>query len=183
MKNKDDVTDYRTLLIMFHHWAALSNFYPTNSRTGPLSFHNSAKMDYELGPEVEFSRWNMWMAYYDTLSEILRRGFVYSISYSDSNPLISISPAEYSRQEFSEARLNQRKELKNVESRIESKLLEETSFPKANVRNDRVENWADAVIENWKIMCGPGWQDADLGEGGKNAIAKGVLDVSEQAER
>jgi len=177
MNSYEDSTDYRTLLVIFHHWAALFNFYPTDPRTGPQSLLSPTKIDFELGLEVEYSRWNMWMAYYNTLSEILKRGFVYSISYSDSNPLVFVSPADYSREEFGEARLKQRKELKNVESRIENKLLEETSFPKANVRNERVEKWADAVIDNWKVMCGPGWQDADLGEGGKNAIAKGVLDV------
>jgi hypothetical protein len=65
-----------------------------------------------------------------------------------------------------------------VESSMEAKLLDETRFPRANERNERVEKWIDAVMQNWRIMCGPTWQEAELGEGGKNALARGVLDVS-----
>jgi hypothetical protein len=118
------------------------------------------------------------MAYYDTLSYILRNGLVYSPSYSESTPLIVTSRFGISDEDFLKVRLRQRTELKMVESSMEIKLLEETRFPKANERNERVEKWIDTVMQNWRIMCGPTWQDAELGEGGKNALARGVLDVS-----
>jgi len=118
------------------------------------------------------------MAYYDTLSYILRNGFVYSPSYSEATPLIVTSRFGISDEDFLKVRLRQRTELKMVESSMEAKLLEETWFPKANERNERVEKWINAVMQNWRIMCGPTWQDAELGEGGKNALARGVLDVS-----
>jgi hypothetical protein len=34
------------------------------------------------------------------------------------------------------------------------------------------------VISNWEVLCGPEWQDSDLGEGGQNAVSRNVLDVS-----
>ncbi|KAF2669493.1 hypothetical protein BT63DRAFT_425206 [Microthyrium microscopicum] len=171
----DENTEYGRLLQIFHHWAALFNFHPTDSKTGLQAPQTTP--DFELGQEVEYTRWNMWMSYYTILSQILKRGFVYSISYSDSNPNVFTAPSNYTAEEYRDSRLKQRKELKNVENCIETKLLEETSFPKAHVRNERVENWADAIMDNWKIMCGSSWSDADLGQGGKNAIAKGVLDI------
>jgi cargo-transport protein YPP1 len=175
----DDSTDFDKLLQVFHLWTSLFRFYPTdqkpsNSQDSSLS---SPEMP-ELGLEVEYSRWDMWMAYYSTLSEILKHGFIYATSYTDSNPKILRSLDSVSEEQILAARLKQRTELKNVETKIEAKLLEEASFPRANGRNGRVERWVDAVMENWKVMCGRTWQDADLGQGGKNAIARGVLDVS-----
>jgi tetratricopeptide (TPR) repeat protein len=119
----------------------------------------------------------MWMAYYSTLSELLKRDFIYSSGYTDVDPKVQESRAGLSEAEHLTSRLKQRAEIKNVEAKIESKLLEESSFPKANVRNDRVEKWVDSVMVNWRVLCGPLWQNDELGEGGKNAISRGVLDV------
>jgi cargo-transport protein YPP1 len=123
----------------------------------------------------------MWMAYYETLSQILRLDFIYSPVYTDSKPQIMSSGEGLSDDEYISARLKQRTELKSVEARIESRLLDETSFPKAGVRNDRVERWVDAIMENWRILCGSNWHDEGLGQGGKNAIARGVLDILHRA--
>lgn len=163
----------RTLQI-FHLWTSLFSLKPTAQYEQPLR----ASPPVEPGAEVLYSRWDVWMAYYDTLSYILKNGFVYSPSYSEATPLIVTSRFGISDEDFLKVRLRQRAELKMVESSMETKLLEETRFPRANERNERVEKWIDAVMQNWRIMCGPTWQDAELGEGGKDALARGVLDVS-----
>ena len=166
--------DLNRTLQIFHLWTSLFSLKPTNQHEQPPR----APTPVELGSEVLYSRWDVWMAYYDTLSYILRNGLVYSPSYSESTPLIVTSRFGISDEDFLKVRLRQRTELKMVESSMEIKLLEETRFPKANERNERVEKWIDTVMQNWRIMCGPTWQDAELGEGGKNALARGVLDVS-----
>jgi tetratricopeptide (TPR) repeat protein len=168
----EDAAEFNGLLQVFHLWAALFSFAPTGQTSGKLP-----TPEFELGLEVEYSRWDMWMAYYATLSELLKRDFIYAASYSDVDPKIQESRAGLTDTEYLTSRLKQRAELKNVEAKIETKLLEESSFPKANVRNDRVERWVDSVMVNWRVLCGPLWQNDELGEGGKNAISRGVLDV------
>ena len=173
----DETTDYDRLLQIFHLWASLFGFFPLGQRSENVAT-TPVFVDFQIGLEVEYSRWDMWMAYYLTLSEILKQGLYYSSSYKDSHPHIVLSWKDFSSEELLSARLRQRTELKNVESMIETKLLEEMSFPKANDRNERVERWVDAVMDNWQVMCGHSWKDVELGEGGKNAISRGVLDVS-----
>lgn len=154
--------DFDQLLRTFHLWTSLFK-------------SNSTRVD--LGAEVQFSRWDVWLAYYRTLSTILQRDLLYSPAYTDANPLIVAASSSVSYSEYLDARLQQRAELKRVEVSIETKLLEETRFPKANERNERIEIWVDAVMSNWHVMCGPSWTDEGLGEGGKPGIARGVLDV------
>lgn len=119
-----------------------------------------------------------WKAYYDTLSIILRRRLPYkpeaSITQSQDfsakeKGLLETNPT---------LRFQQRAELKRVETLYESILLKETQFPKASESNQEIEAWTESVIENWRVLCGPTWTDRDLGEGGKEAVARGVLDVS-----
>jgi hypothetical protein len=76
------------------------------------------------------------------------------------------------------AKFHQRAELKRVENIYEAMLLKETSFPRASDSNQEIEEWTNAVIANWRFLCGPAWTDEDLGEGGKEAVGRGVLDVS-----
>jgi cargo-transport protein YPP1 len=165
------------MLQMFHLWTSLSRLTPANLKV-PYQPPTQTQSLVELGPEVEYSRWDMWMAYYRTLSYILQKGFIYAPSYTESNPKVLHSRLGIADGEFLKVRLQQRAELKRVEASIETKLLDETRFPKANERNERIERWVDAIMANWRVMCGPTWQDDELGEGGKNAIARGVLDVS-----
>jgi hypothetical protein len=176
--------DLESMLQMFHLWMSLFRFTPSNPKL-PIAYEPPQKTPplVELGLEVDYSRWDVWMSYYDTLSEILRRGYVYLPTYTEGTPEIRHSREGLSDDEFIAVRLQQRAELKKVESSIETKLLDETRFPKSNERNSRVERWVDAVMLNWRVMCGPTWQDEELGEGGKNAIARGVLDVSIQLSR
>lgn len=77
-------------------------------------------------------------------------------------------------------RLRQRAELKRVETIYENLLVKETSFPKASDTNHAIEEWVDSVMDNWRLLCGPTWKDEDLGEGGKEGIARSVLDASTQ---
>jgi cargo-transport protein YPP1 len=169
--------EFDQLLLVFHLWGFLFNYQPTDQQLKSSLPLRTPPPDFQLGLEVEFSRWDMWMAYYETLSQILRLDFIYSPTYTDSSPHIIPSGEELTDDEYLAARLKQRTELKSVEAKIEGKLLVETSFPKANIRNDRVEKWVDAVMENWRLLCGDNWNDAELGAGGKNAIARGVLDI------
>ncbi|KAH0138140.1 hypothetical protein KCU82_g17946, partial [Aureobasidium melanogenum] len=74
-------------------------------------------------------------------------------------------------------RLRQRSELKQVEAAYESVLLYKTRFPHANQSNEEVERWTNSVIANWSILCGPGWREVDLGEGGKAAVSRSTLDI------
>jgi hypothetical protein len=170
--------DLNRTLQVFHLWTSLFSLKPVAQKSMPYDQQTRPPPPVELGSEVLYSRWDVWTAYYKTLSYILRNGFVYSPSYSEASPLIVASRFGISDEDFLKVRLQQRAELKMVESSMEAKLLEETRFPRANERNERVEKWIDAVMQNWRIMCGPTWQDAELGEGGKNALARGVLDVS-----
>lgn len=169
-----ETMDFEAMLRMFHLWRSLFRYTPVE----PMSeTARKVPSTVDLGTEVDYSRWDVWMAYYETLSEILRIGYCYSPTYTEKKPQILFTREPLSDEEYLRVRLRQRAELKKVESSIEAKLLEETRFPKANERNSRVERWVDAVVQNWRIMCGPSWQDEELGEGGKNAIARGILDV------
>ncbi|KAF2714972.1 filamentation protein-like protein [Pleomassaria siparia CBS 279.74] len=113
-----------------------------------------------------------WKAYYDTLSTILRR----SLPYQAESTFLDAS-GKTALQRQSDSRLQQRAELKRVETVYEGLLLNETQFPKASESNQEIETWTDAVMHNWRFFCGPTWSDQDLGEGGKEAVSRGVLDI------
>jgi hypothetical protein len=112
-----------------------------------------------------------WKAYYDSLSTILRHDLAYE---PDQTPIIHEKPQSNTQ---SDMRLRQRAELKRVEAVYENLLIRETHFPKASETNHEVEAWVDSVMDNWRLLCGPTWSDNDLGEGGKEGVARGVLDV------
>jgi hypothetical protein len=112
-----------------------------------------------------------WKAYYDTLSHILRQHLAYE---PEARPATSEKSALHGEVSL---RLRQRAELKRVETVYEGLLLKETQFPKASETNHEVESWVDSVMDNWRLLCGPTWTDADLGEGGKEGVARGVLDI------
>lgn len=112
-----------------------------------------------------------WKAYYDSLSTILRRNLPYE---PDTTPALAEKPSPNPQ---SDMRLRQRAELKRVEAVYENLLIKETKFPKASETNHEVESWVDSVMDNWRLLCGPTWTDEDLGEGGKEGVARGVLDV------
>ena len=97
-----------------------------------------------------------WGCYYDMLSVLLQCKTTQHVFDSKSQ---------------------QAAELKKVEATYESILVKETKFPRADQTNSHIENWIDQVMANWRVMSGHTWQDADLGEGGKASLARGILDV------
>lgn len=74
-------------------------------------------------------------------------------------------------------RLRQSTELRNVERMYENEFLRRSRFPRAHESNTPIEEWVEQVIRNWEILCGPRWREADLGEGGRNAVGRNVLDI------
>ncbi|KAF1812097.1 hypothetical protein P152DRAFT_418118 [Eremomyces bilateralis CBS 781.70] len=120
---------------------------------------------------------DVWVAYYKALSEMLRQNILCDANSPELQPSIVRSANDLSPQDYLSSRLKQRAELKSVETANEKLILESTTFPKANERNSDVEMWVEAVVDNWRILCGPSWQDEELGAGGKEAIARGVLDI------
>lgn len=123
------------------------------------------------GPKVGSGilRRHIWKAYYDILSIILQRGLRYE------PPLAAMG--EQSNQPVA-TRMLQRAELKRVETTYEGLMLQEIRFPKADEVDEEVEEWAEQVMRNWRVFCGPTWHDEELGEGGQEAAGRNVLDVS-----
>jgi hypothetical protein len=112
-------------------------------------------------------RRSAWKAYYSTLSAILQ----HDMSYNPPSEVVD-------KASKLDMKLQQRAELKRVETVYENLLLKDAQFPKASDGNQEIEEWTDAVVDNWRLLCGPAWSDSDLGEGGKEAVGRGVLDVS-----
>jgi hypothetical protein len=143
---------------MYRYWA---RFWEGTSKNGGPSTPSAAQY-----------RRLAWKAYYDSLSAILRRNLAYE---PEAAPSTSEKPPIHSQ---SSIRLRQRAELKRVETVYETLLIKESLFPKANETNREIEAWVDSVVDNWRLLCGPTWADADLGEGGKEGVGRSVLDVS-----
>lgn len=109
-------------------------------------------------------RRRIWLAYYDVLSEILKQDLPFPTGYAPVNNETS-------------ARAQLRAELKKVEAEYETLLLSETQFPRADEERVEVERFVELVVENWKILNGRGWREHDLGQGGKDSLSRGVLDI------
>lgn len=105
------------------------------------------------------NRFSTWRAYYRLISENLRKSAPHSVNHSSS------------------ARMKQAAELQRVETQYESELLRTTRFPKATESNEIMEEWVEQVIQNWSILCGPGWHEHELGAGGRNGVGRNVLDI------
>jgi hypothetical protein len=131
----------------------------------------SAKSGGSNAPSAARHRRLAWKAYYDTLSHALRHNLAYE---PESSPSAAEKPPLHTQ---SSLRLRQRAELKRVETVYEGLLIKETLFPKASETNHEIEAWVDSVMDNWRLLCGPTWSDFDLGEGGKEGVARSVLDV------
>lgn len=116
-------------------------------------------------PHSKAPRRQVWMEYYITLSNLLRQDLPFPA------PERTISHAT------TLTRPQQRAELKSVEAKYEGLLLSEVRFPKADEVNEEVETFVDNVMRNWAILCGRSWREQDLGEGGAEAISRGVLDI------
>ncbi|KIW20515.1 hypothetical protein PV08_01090 [Exophiala spinifera] len=131
----------------FRHWAVLATKAPDVSRS---TFGNAPG---------HLSKLTMWRAYYRFMSELLQG--------SHHNP--PSSPTN-SRADLSN-------ELRRVETSYENELLRNTQFPKADESNEVIEEWVESFIRNWCILSGPDWSEPDLGEGGRNAVGRNVLDM------
>lgn len=105
-------------------------------------------------PNSHLSRSRVWKVYYHRLSECLAQP-----------QTMLMSNTRYAA------------DLRAVESAYETAFLRDRRFPKATESNAVVEEWVEQVIRNWQILCGPGWQESDLGEGGRNALTRNVLDI------
>lgn len=102
---------------------------------------------------------SIWGSYYDLLSAILLHDLPYTGSVDGpGRPQLA-------------------SEIRRVEKICESNLLRDVKFPTADHGNERVEEWVEQVIQNWKKLCGPQWHDEELGEGGQTALGGNVLDV------
>ena len=109
-------------------------------------------------------RRRIWLSYYDAISEILKQDLPYPTGYAPLN-------------NESSARSQLRMELKKVEAKYETLLLNETTFPRAEEEREEVERFVELVMENWKVLTGRGWREQDLGQGGKESLSRGVLDI------
>ncbi|KAL6704636.1 hypothetical protein ACN47E_008033 [Coniothyrium glycines] len=144
-------------LSAYRYWA---KFWEATAKSGASASADAAR-----------HRRLAWKSYYDTLSHILRHDEPYE---PESTPSASEKPPLHDHLSI---RLRQRAELKRVETIYENLLIKETHFPKASEANVEVEAWAEAVIGNWRVLCGPTWSDDDLGEGGKEGLGRSVLDI------
>ncbi|QIW99534.1 hypothetical protein AMS68_005052 [Peltaster fructicola] len=126
---------------------------------------------------IDVPRLEVWRRYYELLSSILRYGLIYNLKAKVAEEVLTFPDEHFTPAQITEARLNQSRELKRIESTYETLLLSETKFPTATHNNTGIEEWVSHVIRNWKLMCGPMWSDAELGEGGKTAMGHTVLDV------
>ncbi|KAJ5836828.1 Tetratricopeptide-like helical [Penicillium robsamsonii] len=101
----------------------------------------------------------VWTTYYKLLTAVLQGG----VTYTGPND--------------GPERPQLASELRRVETIYERNLLSEVMFPTASSHNSQVEEWVEQVISNWEVLCGPEWQDSDLGEGGQNAVGRNVLEI------
>jgi cargo-transport protein YPP1 len=120
-----------------------------------------------IAPQSNIPRRQVWKEYYITLSSILQK----DLPYQTTSTATAATFADTS------ARLLQRAELQQVETRYEALLMQEVQFPRADQASGEVEEWADLVVQNWRILCGSSWQEQELGEGGREAVSRGVLDI------
>lgn len=129
------------------------------------------------GSRVDLPRRQVWRSYYDLLSTILQYGLMYYSSPGKSASMHMGAIASFPESIQTAARSKQRAELKRVETTYETLLINETQFPKASESNREVEEWVEQATSNWHVICGPGWTDTELGEGGKESVTRNMLDI------
>ncbi|UNI14005.1 hypothetical protein JDV02_000689 [Purpureocillium takamizusanense] len=112
-------------------------------------------------------RRQIWNEYYMALSRILESDLLYQPGHLEGLPISADSSP----------RSQLRAELKYVESTYRSLLLSETSFPRADEERIEVEAFVRRVTKNWTILCGRGWREEDLGQGGRSAVSRGILEI------
>lgn len=143
-------------LTAFRAWALFWEAQPGQNTRIPEGSYAS---------DIDVPRRRVWKEYYAVLSTILQDDLPYP-----TNPNATMH-AEIS------TRLQQRTELQRVETRYESLMLKEITFPRAEQASEEVEEWIRLVMGNWKALCGNSWREEDLGRGGKEALSRSVLDI------
>ncbi|RYP45927.1 hypothetical protein DL768_007795 [Monosporascus sp. mg162] len=110
-------------------------------------------------------RRRVWDEYYAALSGILQQDLPFPTGYMAAAT------------SHGSARNELRMELKRVEAAYEGLLLSETTFPRADEQRREVENFVAIVMRNWTVLSGWQWHESDLGQGGKEDLSRGVLDI------
>ncbi|KAI9835383.1 MAG: hypothetical protein M1838_005312 [Thelocarpon superellum] len=124
-------------------------------------------------------RRSVWAAYFRSLSILLQAGWpdegsLIATSMPSPDMMLRDDPADMP---LPLTKSQKRAELQRTQSTYEALLLKEVRFPKANQNNGEVGEWVEHVMGNWTVFSGSDWQDEDLGEGGKEGVGRGVLDV------
>jgi hypothetical protein len=140
-------------LSAFRAWASFCEHNQTSSPAGGYAAYS------------DVSRRQVWKEYYITLSTFLQQGLPF--------PTTSMATA-YSD---SFTRSQQQAELQRVESKYEDLLLREVQFPRADQTSDEVEEWADLVVRNWRVLSGSSWLEGDQDQSKKEAVSRRVLDI------
>lgn len=118
-----------------------------------------------VGFKGQSPRRKVWDDYYLMLSQILENDLPYPTGNVD-NIANDMS-----------ARCRLRVELKQAEAAYQALLLSETTFPKSDEEREEVEQFVRLVMKNWAILCGRGWREQDLGQGGRSSLSRSVLDI------
>ena len=124
---------------------------------------------------IDIPRRQVWHAYYKLLSTMLQDGLAYHMAPDGRIHIGTINT--FPEQFRMPSKQSQRTDLKRVESTYESLLIQETQFPKASQTNLEVEQWVEQAMKNWRIICGFGWTDAELGQSGKESVSRTMLDI------
>ena len=156
-------------LTAFRAWAEFWD-WEGGPLTGP-----SPLDDPHLGTDLR--RRQIWKAYYSAISSILQKNHAYPPINPKSRAWLHNHSGLETQEKLNLLESQQYSELRSVETCYENIMLQEIAFPEANEVNFEVEIWVDQVMENWHVLCGPRWNDGNLGLGNQEAIGRTVLDV------
>ncbi|KAL6866938.1 putative filamentation protein Rhf1 [Trichoderma novae-zelandiae] len=125
----------------------------------------SAPVTGGFGFKGSVPRRRIWNEYYLALSRILENDLPYPTGQ-----------AEKMVDDMS-ARSQLRVELQRAELAYQALLLSETAFPRADEERAEIETFIKQVMMNWSILCGRGWSEQDLGQGGRDLLSRSVLET------
>lgn len=166
-----DEPQINTALTGFRVWA---RFWEGQPGHGPV-------VQGGFSPGSGTPRRQLWLTYYTLLSILLQKDPTSrpcsAVDYGTSHWCFETSGQENFGFKTGH-RLQQRAELQRVQDIYERLMLIEVPFPDASSYNPECEEWVEKVISNWRVFCGSSWRNDDLGEGGKDAVGRTVLEVS-----
>lgn len=149
--DETDISD-QNALASFRSWAKYWEIV-VNHAPGGYGFRGSVP------------RRRIWKEYYVAVSRVLGEDLPFPSGYVGS-----LAKEESARTQL-------RIELKKAETIYNTLLLSETAFPRADEERAEVESFVELLVKNWSILCGRGWREQDLGQGGRNSLSRGVLDI------